>query len=192
MDKKIGLYFGSFNPIHIGHLAIANYTIEFSDLDKIWFVITPHNPLKNKASLLANEHRYYMVNLAVEDDARFFASNIEFHLPQPNYTINTLTYLEERYPDKTFVLIMGADNLRSLHKWKNYEVILERYEIIVYPRPNNPIITIPKARITVVDAPLMEISASFIRNAIAQKKDIRYFLPEKVYKHIEEMHFYES
>ena len=194
MAQKIGLYFGSFNPIHIGHLAIANYMVEFSDLDKIWFIITPHNPLKTKASLLSNEHRYYMAQLAVEDDARFFASNIEFHLPQPNYTIHTLTHLEERYPGKHFVLIMGADNLKHFHKWKNHDVILERYEIMVYPRPHITIDTTPYANgnITIVDAPQMEISASFIRQSIADGKDIRHFLPEKVFRHIDEMNFYKK
>ncbi len=188
--KNIGLFFGSFNPIHIGHLAIANYIVEYSNLDKVWFVISPHNPHKNKASLLADYHRYYMVNLAIEDDARFYASNIEFHLPQPSYTINTLTYLKEKYPEKTFSLIMGADNLKNFHKWKNSEYILNNYEILVYPRPNYDLITNPYPQVKIVNAPLMEISASFIRKAIKAGKDMRYFLHPKVWEYLEEMHFY--
>ena len=191
--SKIGLYFGSFNPIHIGHLIIANYVVEFTGLKEIWFVVSPQNPLKDKTSLLSDYHRLALVNVAVEDDSRFKSCDIEFKLPQPSFTINTLTYLREKYPQKEFSLIMGADNLESLNKWKNYEQILEYYSIYVYPRPgtdggifkNHP-------NVTWVIAPLIEISSSFIRKAIKEKKDICYFLPPKVNSYIREMHFYEK
>lgn len=190
MNKNIGLFFGSFNPIHIGHMVIANYMVEFTDITQIWFVISPHNPFKKKASLLANNHRYYMANLATEDEARFMVSNIEFSLPQPSYTINTLTYLKEQYPTHKFSIIMGADNFLTFHKWKNAEEILNRYSIYIYPRPNiHPTIT-TNINISFVDAPIMEISASFIRRAIKQRKDVKYFLPAKVYQYIDDMNFY--
>ena len=189
--KEIGLFFGSFNPIHIGHLAIANYIVEYSNLDKIWFIITPHNPLKNKKSLLADYHRYYMVNLAVEDDARFKASDIEFYLPKPSYTVNTLTHLREKYPDLTFSLIMGADNILTINKWKNYDFILKNYKIYVYPRLGFDFDEKEKMpNVVLVNAPIMQISASFIRKAIKEGKDVRYFLLPKVWEYIEEMNFY--
>ena len=198
--KKIGLYFGSFNPIHIGHLAIANYMIEFSpDLDHIWFVISPQNPLKKKSTLLANHHRLYLTELAIGNNPELEASDIEFYLPRPSYTINTLTYLEERYPTNRFALIMGADNLKTINKWKNYDLLLEKYEIYVYPRPGYPTDKIgaeknilKNAVIHYVDAPLMEISSNFIRTSIKEGKNIRYFLPPKVYEYIRDMHFYEK
>ena len=190
--KKIGLYFGSFNPIHIGHLAIANYIVEYSDLQQVWFVVSPQNPFKEKKSLLADNHRYYMVNLAVEDDYRFKASNIEFHLPQPSYTINTLTYLKEKYPDKEFSLIMGADNLKHFHKWKNYEYISKNYKMYVYPRPGYDIDGTNYPNVEKVDAPIMQISASFIRQAIKEGKNIKYFLHPKVWNYIDEMNFYKK
>ena len=132
--NKTGLFFGSFNPIHIGHLVIANYMLEFTDLDEVWFIISPHNPLKDKKTLLGDHHRYYMVNMAIEDNYRLKASNIEFNMPQPSYTIHTLAYLKEKYPDKNFILIAGSDNLPTFHKWKNYEEILKQYSLYVYPR----------------------------------------------------------
>lgn len=190
MKKKIGLYFGSFNPIHIGHLAIANYFVEYTDLNQIWFIISPHNPLKKKETLLFDKQRYYMVNLAVENDLRLKASSIEFSLPKPSYTINTLTYLKEKYPEKEFSLIMGEDNLKNFHKWKNFTEILENYSIFVYPRPGNKPSLPKNGNIQIVNAPLMDISASFIRNAIKSGKDIRYFLPEKVYQYLDEMNLY--
>lgn len=189
---KAGLFFGSFNPIHIGHLAIANYMAEFTDLDEFWFIISPHNPLKKKSSLLDSHHRYDMVEMAINEENRFQVSDIEFRLPQPSYTINTLTYLQERYPNNRFVLIMGSDNLESIHKWKNYEQILENYEIYVYPRPNNKgSILYNEKNVKLLPAPIMEISSSFIRNAIKSKKDIKYYLPAEVYQYIINMHFYE-
>ena len=190
---KIGLYFGTFNPIHVGHLTIANHMAEYSDLDQVWFVVTPHSPFKKKRSLLDNHHRFQMVDRAVEDYSKLRASDIEFNLPQPNYTINTLTYLEEKYPDYEFALIMGEDNRKSFHKWKNYELILERHHIYVYPRisdgkvesrfDNHP-------KIHSINSPIMQLSSTFIRKAIKDGKNIRPMLPEHVWKYLDEMNFY--
>jgi nicotinate-nucleotide adenylyltransferase len=189
---KIGLFFGSFNPIHIGHLAIANYMVEFTDLDKLWFVVSPHNPLKKKSTLLADHHRLQMVRAAVEDDSRFQASDVEFKLPQPSYTIDTLTYLKEKYPETEFVVIMGSDGLPTFEKWKNYQHLIELYQRYVYPRPGtDPDLLKNLENGQVVNAPLMDISSTFIRESVAKKKDIRYFLPEKVWQYMREMHFYE-
>lgn len=195
MTKKssIGLYFGTFNPIHIGHLAIANYLIENSDLDQIWMVVTPHNPHKKKKTLLDDYQRLHMVHLATDDYDKIKASNIEFGLPQPNYTVNTLAHLSEKYPDKEFTLIMGEDNLKSLHKWKNYQVLLEDYSIIVYPRVSSgdvPEQFAAHPKITRIDAPIMEISSTMIRNGIKEGKDLRYFMHHQVQEYVEEMHFY--
>jgi nicotinate-nucleotide adenylyltransferase len=190
---KVGLLFGSFNPIHIGHLALANYFAEYTDLEQVWFVVTPHNPLKPKASLLNDYKRLELVQIAVEDFPKFKASKIEFDLPQPNYTIHTLAHLKEKYPEHSFVLIMGEDNLDGLEKWKNYEVILDQYAIYVYPRPG---VTTQKHKghphVKMVDAPVIEISSTFIRDAIKNKKDVRFFLPEKVWKYIDDYHLYEK
>lgn len=192
-NKNIGLFFGSFNPIHIGHLAIANYIVEFTTLDQIWFVVSPHNPLKNKATLLEDYHRLELVNLAIGDCDKFKVSNIEFRLPQPSYTINTLEHLKEKYPALNFALIMGADSLKSINKWKNHELILSNYITYVYPRPNIDISEFQThANIKLVNAPIMEISSSFIRESIKNKKSLEFFMPEKVYKYIQEMHFYEK
>lgn len=188
---KTGLFFGSFNPVHIGHLAIANYMLEFTDIDKIWFIISPHNPLKEKKSLLSGYHRYELVNLAIGDNNKMKASNIEFKLPKPSYTVNTLAYLKEKYPEQQFVLIMGTDNLNTFHKWKNHDIIVQEHELYIYPRlhiDGNPVIPLDKVK--QVDAPVIEISSAFIRQSIREKKDIRYFLHEKVYDYITEMHFY--
>ncbi len=192
---KTGLYFGSFNPIHIGHLAIANYMLEFTDLSELWFVVSPHNPLKTKSTLLNDRQRLEMVRLALGDDQRFRVSDIEFKLPKPSYTIDTLAYLEEKFPEREFTLIMGSDNLKTLHKWKNIENILTNYQIFVYPRPDYSADEKPfkvPNKITITRAPLMEISSVFIRKAIKDGKDVQYFLPEKVYEYIREMHFYEK
>ena len=189
---KIGLYFGSFNPIHIGHLAIANYMLEWTDIDQLWFVISPQNPLKNKSSLLADYHRLELVNIAIAKYEKFRFSDIEFKLPKPSYTIDSLAYLEEKHPDYSFKLIMGSDNLKTFKKWKNYELILQKYELLVYPRPDFSEKYLPDSgNIKIVNAPLMEISSSFIRKSIKDKKDITFFLPANVYKYIQEMHFYE-
>ncbi|AWH73681.1 MULTISPECIES: nicotinate (nicotinamide) nucleotide adenylyltransferase [unclassified Dokdonia] len=190
---KIGLYFGTFNPIHIGHLAIANHMAEYSDLDKIWMVITPHNPFKKKSSLLDNNHRYQMVLEALETYDKIEPSNIEFNLPQPNYTVYTLAHLEEKYPQHEFCLIMGEDNLKSLHKWKNYEVILERHDIYVYPRISEGTVETQfdnHSKIHKVDAPIMEISSTMIRKAIKDGKNIRPLLPPEVHTYIDQMNFY--
>jgi|TARA_B100000949_G_C14245445_1_gene435596 nicotinate-nucleotide adenylyltransferase len=192
-NKNIGLYFGTFNPIHIGHLAIANHMAEFSELDEIWLVVTPHNPFKKKSTLLDNHHRLEMVRLATEHYPKLKPSTVEFDLPQPNYTVNTLAVLEEKYPDYMFNLIMGEDNLKSLHKWKNYDVILERYGIFVYPRISEGVIEHQfkdHPKITKVKAPIMEISSTFIRSSIADKKNIRPLLPEHVWSYADEMNFY--
>ncbi len=191
MNSKIGLFFGSFNPIHNGHLMIAGYMTEFTDLSQVWFVVSPHNPLKEKSTLLADHHRLAMANIAVEDDPRFRASSIEFHLPQPSYTIDTLTYISEKYPEKEFVLIAGSDNLLSFKKWKNYEQLLLQYHFYIYPRPGvkpTPFDNHPHIHFT--GAPLIEISSSFIRDGIRQGKNMLHFLPEKVWKYVDEMHFY--
>lgn len=191
--KNIGLYFGTFNPIHIGHLAIANHMVEHSDLDEIWMVVTPHNPFKKKSSLLDNHHRLEMVYKATESYPKINPSDIEFKLAQPNYTVNTLAHLEEKYPGKRFSLIMGADNLKSLHKWKNYEVILENYQVYVYPRISEG--TIPDQfknhpKITKVAAPIMEISSTFIRKSIKDNKNCKPLLPNTVWEYIDTMNFY--
>ena len=190
---KIGLYFGTFNPVHVGHLIIANYMADNTDLDEVWLVVSPQNPLKEKSSLLADYHRLALVRIGIEDNPKLKASDIEFKLPQPNYTVNTLAHLEERFPNKSFSLIMGEDNLKSLHKWKNYEAILEHYSIYVYPRISENSIPeqfINHTKITKVGAPIMEISSTFIRKAINQKKNCNPLLPQKVWDYIDLMNFY--
>lgn len=190
---KIGLYFGTFNPIHVGHLTIANHIAEYSDLDQVWFVVTPHSPFKKKSSLLDNNHRFQMVDRAVEDYKKLRASDIEFNLTQPNYTINTLTYLEEKYPDYEFALIMGEDNLKSFHKWKNYELILERHHIYVYPRISDGKVETcfsEHSKIHIINSPIMQLSSTFIRKAIKEGKNIRPMLPENVWSYLDEMNFY--
>ena len=190
---RIGLFFGTYNPIHIGHMIIANHLVENSNLDMIWLVVTPLNPHKKKKSLLADNHRLAMARIAVEDFPKLQASDIEFNLPQPNYTINSLVQIEEIFPEHNFNLIMGEDNLNSFHKWKNYEVILENYHLYVYPRISNKktqkaFINHPK--IHHIDAPIIEISATAIRSDIKEKKEIRPLLPYKVWKYLDEMNFY--
>lgn len=188
---KTGLFFGSFNPVHNGHLMIAGYMAEYTDLAQVWFVVSPHNPLKEKSTLLAGHHRLAMVNLAIEDDPRFKASNIEFNLPQPSYTIDTLTYLQEKYPLREFALIGGADMLTSLHRWKNYEVLLGMYPVYLYPRPGvSPTLFDDHPAIRRTGAPMVDISSSFIRQGIREGKNMRYYLPDKVWKYIDEMNFY--
>ena len=203
---KVGLYFGTFNPIHVGHLIIANYMTEHSNLDQVWIIVSPQNPLKEKKTLLADYHRLALVRAAIEDDPKLIVSDIEFNLPIPSYTSTTLTYLKEKHPEHTFSLIMGDDNLRTFHKWFNYELILNNHTILVYPR----VLTIQEEAtqkeggiiekafadhenvVFCDDAPVMKVSSSFIRNSIAEGKDVRYLLTEPVYKYVEEMHFYET
>lgn len=192
--KKVGLYFGTFNPIHIGHLVIANHMVEFSDLDEVWFVVTPQSPFKTKKSLLDNHHRYEMVYEATKEYPKLSPSRIEFDLPQPNYTINTLVHLGEKYPvGHHFSLIMGEDNLKGLHKWKNYEVILENHAIYVYPRISKGTVArkfMGNEKIHFVDAPIMEISSTFIRKEHKQGKNIKPLLPPEVWIYMDEMNFY--
>jgi len=195
---KTGLYFGSFNPVHIGHLAIANYIVEYTDLDNIWFVVSPQNPLKKKVTLVSGHDRLKMVEIALGDDNfRLRTSDIELSLPTPSYTIDTITYLQERFKETSFSLIMGEDNLYTLHKWKNGGELVDRCKIFVYPRPfsnrpdNKELEKLLKnARIETVNAPLMEISGTFIRNAVSEGKDIRHFLPPGVWKYIESQGLY--
>jgi len=195
---ETGLFFGSFNPVHIGHMAIANYIAEYSSLKEIWFVVSPHNPLKNKGSLLKDRDRLYMTELAVGDDPRFRVSDIEFTLPQPSFTIDTLAHLAEKHPSRSFTLIMGEDNLVTLYKWKNAELLVRQYPIIVYPRlfsgnrsnkKSQEIIDM--ASLHKIDAPVMEITGTFIRGAIKEGRDVSWFVPSPVWKYIREMHFYE-
>ena len=193
LQKKIGLYFGTFNPIHVGHLIIANYMVEFSDLDEVWMVVTPHNPHKKKSTLLDDIHRLTMVRIALEDYSKLKASNIEFGLDQPNYTVNTLIHLEEKHSDFTFCLIMGEDNLKNFHKWKNYQVILERYAINIYPRVSEgktPTQFDGHPGIHLINAPIMELSSTFIRKSIKEGNNIRPMLPDVVWNYIDEMNFY--
>lgn len=197
--KHIALFFGSFNPIHVGHLAIANQIALLKNCNECWLVISPQNPFKDKKSLLGDIHRLRMVQEAVEDNPLLKASNIEFDLPQPSYTIDTLTFLKEKYPNYNFSLVMGEDNIKSFHKWKNYEIILRDYKILVYPRVNvnadkkaNPaIINHPNVSF-IKDMPIMNISASFIRNSIKNNHSIKYLVTEPVLKYLEEMKFYQK
>ena len=189
----IGLFFGSFNPVHIGHMALANYMLSFTDMDEVWLVVSPQNPLKSKSQLLDQNHRLHLVNLAIDDARGIRSSNVEFKLSQPSYTINTLVHLEENYPEHRFSLIMGQDNLQSFSKWKNYEEILKNYHLYVYPRPQTEASQFdahPHVHLT--QAPLMEISSTFIRNAIKEKRDVRFFLPQKVWEQIDAMGFYQN
>jgi nicotinate-nucleotide adenylyltransferase len=192
---KIGLYFGTFNPIHIGHLIIANHMAEYSDLNQIWMVVTPHNPLKKKEHLLDDYKRLNLVALATEDFPKIKPSDIEFKLPQPNYTVNTLAHLQDKFPQHEFSLIMGEDNLKSLHKWKNYEVILQNHDIYVYPRISSETATLDlknHPRIHHVDAPIVEISSTFIRESIKNKKNIQPLIPYKVWEYIDYNNLYKK
>lgn len=189
--KHIGLFFGSFNPIHIGHLIIAEYMADRTDLKQIWFVVSPHNPLKAQASLANDYDRLHMVQLAIEDNPKLKASNIEFSLPKPSYTIDTMAYLHEKYPEHQFSLIMGSDNLESIHKWKNYELLLQRYPIHIYKRPGSENLDNPlNADIHLHDVPLLYISSTFIRRQIAQGHSIRYMVPESVYQYLDGSRLY--
>lgn len=191
---KTGLFFGSFNPVHIGHLALANYIVENTDIKQLWFVVSPHNPLKKKESLLADHLRLEMLELAVNNERKYKVSNIEFNLPKPSYTIDTLTYLAEKYPKNEFVIIMGTDGLETFHKWKNFEQIIAKYPRYIYPRLTKTNIDI-KAHKNIVylkDAPIIEISSSFIRKSIKEGKEMRFFLHEKVFEFVDKMNLYEK
>jgi nicotinate-nucleotide adenylyltransferase len=185
--KQIGLFFGSFNPIHNGHLIIAEYMATRTDLEQVWFVVSPHNPLKVRSTLANDYDRLHMVQLAIDDNPRLKASTIEFTLPKPSYTIDTMVYLHEKYPQHQFSLIMGSDNLESLHKWKNYELLLERYTIHVYQRPGAIRgVTFPDgSNIKVYDVPMLDISSTYIRQSIASGLSVRYMVPESVFQYLE-------
>ena len=192
---KIGLYFGTFNPIHVGHLIIANHMAEYSGLDQIWMVVTPHNPLKKKDTLLDDYQRLHLVHLATEDFPKINASDFEFKLPQPNYTVNTLVHLKDKFPQNEFSLIMGEDNLKTFHKWKNYDVILENHNIYVYPRISAEIENLQfknHSRIHVISAPIVEISSTFIRENIKKRKNVQPLLPHKVWEYIDHSNFYKK
>ncbi|MDG2060050.1 MAG: nicotinate (nicotinamide) nucleotide adenylyltransferase [Flavobacteriales bacterium] len=187
---KIGLFFGSFNPIHIGHKVIASYLVDFTDLDKVMFLVSPQNPLKQKISLLDQYHRLQIIRAEIEDNSKLAVSDIEFDMPKPSYTIDTLVRLKEKYPENDYSIIMGSDNLQNFHKWKNYEQILEDYSIYVYPRPGYEISGSHKNIHVIEGVPQMEISSSFIRKSIKEGKDISYLMPEKAWIYTDEMNFY--
>jgi nicotinate-nucleotide adenylyltransferase len=188
---RIGLFFGTFNPVHAGHMIIAGYFAEFSDLDQVWMVVTPHNPHKQAGSLLQDHHRFEMVRIAIGDYNKIKASKVEFSLPKPSFTIHTLLHLEEQYPDHEFNLIMGSDNLAGFMKWKSWEQIIERHKLYVYPRPGSDGGEMKDhEKVVFVDAPHIELSSTFIRDAVKNKKDIRYMMPESAYEYMDEMNFY--
>lgn len=192
--KKIGLFFGSFNPIHIGHIILGNYFLENTDMEELWFVLTPQNPFKEKKSLLKDHNRLDMVQLAIKNYPKMRASNVEFSLPQPNYTIDTLTYLKEKYPDHSFALIMGEDNLATLPKWKNFEKLISDYQIITYPRTfegeKKDSEYLQHENISLVDAPIIELSATEIRKMIKEGKNVRPMLPPEVFEYLDGSSFY--
>lgn len=189
---QVGLYFGSFNPIHHGHLIIANYLLENTDLDQVWFVVSPQNPLKPSVSLLNEYHRLFLVQAAIEGENKLKASDIEFRLPKPSYTVDTLTYLQEKYPNHQFSIIMGSDSFQNLPKWKNYSWLLQHYPIYVYKRPEHEALpSFPDAKkITVLNAPLLPISATHIRKNLKEGKSIRYLVPDAVREEIERNGYY--
>jgi nicotinate-nucleotide adenylyltransferase len=198
---RIGLYFGTYNPIHVGHLIIANHMAQRDDMDQVWLVVTPQNPLKTNNNLLADYHRLALVKIAIDDNFNLRASDVEFNLPKPSYTVDTLAHLREQYPEHQFALIMGEDNLRTFHKWKNYEVILERHQIYVYPRPitlaelNNEVAPTKSEihdhkNVIVTDSPMMQISSTIIRNNIQKGQSIQYLVTDPVRQYIDEMNFY--
>ncbi len=189
--KKVGLFFGSFNPVHVGHMIIANYMATRTELDQIWFVVSPHNPLKPKKSLAPDYDRLHLVRLAIGDNPLLRASDIEFGLPKPSYTIDTLAYLREKYPEHAFVLIMGEDNLATLHKWKNYELLLRDYEIYVYRRPGTPLTAFEDhPHVSQFEAPQMHISATYIRDCIREGHSIQYLVPDAVWTYLLTSHLY--
>ena len=188
---KIGLYFGSFNPVHVGHLIIASHLADHTELDQVWFVVSPQNPFKNTTSLLNEQHRLSLVQLAIEGEPRLKASNVEFKLPKPSYTINTLIYLKEKYPQHTFSIIMGSDGYKNIENWKNSEQILNNYNTYIYLRPGFPVIP-DRANVITVDAPLLDISATAIRKNIREGRSIRYLVTDEVRKEIENMGYYLS
>lgn len=189
---KIGLYFGSFNPIHTAHLIIANHVLNETAIEKVWFIVSPQNPLKTESSLLNEYHRLHLVRLATEEDTRIKVSDIEFGLPKPSYTVNTLAYLSEKHPEHEFCIIMGSDSLQNLHKWKNYEVIVKNYSLYVYKRPGVEITNHLNAQLHILEAPLLQLSATQIRKYISEGKSVRYMVPDKVLEEIERGRYYKK
>jgi nicotinate-nucleotide adenylyltransferase len=190
-SKKIGLFFGSFNPIHMGHLIIANIMVETTDLDKVWFIVSPQNPFKPSKGLLHEFDRFDMVRAAVHDHYKIEVSDVEFHLPKPSYTIHTLVYLTEKHPDTEFKIIIGEDNLASFTKWKNHEIILNDHGLYVYPRPHAQLSELKQhPNVKIVEAPMLDISATFIRNCIRKKQSVRYLVPDAVEEMIRGKGFY--
>jgi nicotinate-nucleotide adenylyltransferase len=188
---KIGLFFGSFNPIHNGHLIIANHILNETFLLQIWFIVSPHNPFKKSVNLLNSYDRLYLVNKAIENDNRMRVSNIEFQLPKPSYTATTLVYLKEKYPNEEFFIIIGSDSFQNLSKWKNYETIVKNYQLIIYKRPGFEINNSIGAQIQLMDAPLLEISATYIRELVKKKKSIKYLVPANIEEEIQNHRFYQ-
>ncbi|MEP7255691.1 MAG: nicotinate (nicotinamide) nucleotide adenylyltransferase [Ferruginibacter sp.] len=187
---KIGLYFGSFNPVHIGHLIIANFAISFSDLNQVWFVVSPQNPFKESAGLLNEYHRLHLVKSAIDGEKNLKTSNVEFHLPKPSYTVDSLSYLKEKFPEHEFSLLMGSDGFQNITKWKNYEIIVKNHFFYIYKRPGFDIKETYGANIHILKAPLLEISSTFIRNLIKEKKSIRFFVPDIVKEEIDKWGYY--
>lgn len=187
---KVGLFFGSFNPVHVAHLIIANHVLNETDIEKLWFVVSPQNPFKSGNSLLNEYHRLHMVRLATEDDNRIKASDIEFGLPKPSYTVNTMTYLAEKHPEHEFCIIIGSDSFQNLSKWKNYEVLLKNHSFYIYKRPGFEVTATPGASLFMLDAPLLDLSATRIRKNIKEGKSVRYMVPDKVLEEIERGGYY--
>ncbi|MCY7293014.1 MAG: nicotinate-nucleotide adenylyltransferase [Ferruginibacter sp.] len=189
---KVGLYFGSFNPIHIGHLIVANHIVNNAEVDEVWFVVSPQNPLKESSSLLNEQHRYSLVKIAIEDEKKLKASNVEFSMPKPSYTIDTLIYLSEKFKQHHFTLIIGSDSYLNFEKWKNYKQIILNYNILIYPRPSFQIKENLPSSVKIVEAPLLEISSTQIRKHIKNNKSIRYMVTDKVLEQIELNGYYKS
>jgi nicotinate-nucleotide adenylyltransferase len=189
---KIGLFFGSFNPVHNGHLIIANHILNESDLAKIWFIVSPQNPFKQAESLLNNYDRLHLLNKATENDQRLKASDIEFTLPKPSYTVTTLAYLKDKYPNDEFSIIMGSDSFQNLNKWKNYQTIIEYYQLIIYKRPGFEVLNNLEANILTMDAPLLEISATYIRELLKRNKSIKYLVPENIEEELKNNRFFQK
>ena len=187
---KIGLYFGSFNPIHVGHLIIANHVANYSDLDQVWLVVSPQNPFKSPASLLNQYHRLHLVKSSIDGEKKLRASSIEFKLPKPSYTIDTLAYLNEKFPQHIFSIIIGSDGFQNINKWKNYELILKNHHIYIYTRPDYEITETFGASVTKLNAPILEISSTKIREMIKEKKSIRFLVPDIVQEEIIQNGYY--